>query len=187
MIKNTTSSRLQIIPCSIENAKTVSDVAIRSYKDFYLHLWHDNGDWYIDHSFSQSVFEKEIQDRNHAFFLLKEKENTVGFLKLNIDELLKGYEQYNCIELERIYLIKSATGKGYGRQAMEFCFDYAKKLQKEIIWLKAMDTSSAVLFYELLGFKHCDNLCLDFSQMKEEFRRMVVLMKSLSSKTGHAI
>lgn len=182
MIKKATSLPLQIIPCSTEDAKTVSDVAIRSYKDFYLHLWYDNGGWYINHSFSQPVFEKEIKDHNHAFFLLNEKEDPVGFLKLNIDHPLKGYEQYNCIELERIYLIKSATGKGYGRKTMDFCFDYAKRLKKEIIWLKAMGTSSAVLFYEALGFEHCGSLFLDFPQMKEEFRGMVVLMKRLSLK-----
>src|SRR6266511_2199935 len=146
MIKKNSVLPLQIIPCNVEEANTVSDVAIRSYKDFYLHLWDDNGDGYINHSFSHPVLEKEIKDPNHAFFLIKEKENPIGFLKLNINLPLKGYKQYNCIELERIYLINSATGKGYGRQAMDFCFDYAKRLRKEIIWLKAMDTSDAVVF-----------------------------------------
>jgi GNAT superfamily N-acetyltransferase len=182
MTKNDAGLPLQIISCNSEDATTISDVAIRSYNDFYLHLWYDNGDWYVNHSFSQPVLEKEIKDPNHAFFLLNEKENSVGFLKLNIDQPLKGYREYNCIELERIYLIKSATGKGYGRQAMNFCFDYARGLKKEIMWLKAMDTSAAVKFYEALGFEHCGILSLDFPQMKEEFRGMVVMMKVLSAK-----
>ena len=179
MIKNAPDTRLQIIPCNPEDAKTLSGVALRSYKDFYLHLWYDNGDWYINHSFSKSVFEEELKDSNNAFFLLNMEENAVGFLKLNIDQPLKGYDQYKCIELERIYLIKSATGEGYGRQAMDFCFDYAKRLKKDIIWLKAMDTSDAVVFYEVLGFEHCDSLSLDFPQMKEEFRGMIVFLKRL--------
>ncbi len=187
MIKNDEDTELQIIPCGTGDAKMLSEIAIRSYKDFYLYLWHDNGAWYIDRCFNPSALENELNGTNHAFFLLNENEDTVGFLKLNIDQLLKGYEQHNCIELERIYLIKSATGKGYGRQAMEFCFDYAKKLQKEIIWLKAMDSSSAVVFYEGLGFERCGNLYLDFRQMKDEFRGMVVMMKGLPLNPVHAI
>jgi len=179
MIKNERRVSLQITPCGLRDAQAISDVAIRSYKDFYLHLWHDGGNWYINYSFSRPIIENELNDTNHAFFLVNDKEGPIGFLKLNIDKPLKGHELYNCIELERIYLIKVATGKGYGHQAMDFCFDYAKSLKKDIIWLKAMDTSDAVGFYESLGFRRCDSLTLSFPQMKEEFRGMVVLMKRL--------
>jgi GNAT superfamily N-acetyltransferase len=75
--------------------------------------------------------------------------------------------------------MKVATGKGYGRQAVEFCFDYAKNLKKEIIWLKAMDSSDAVAFYENLGFEVCGTFRLDFPQMKPEFRGMVIMLKRL--------
>jgi diamine N-acetyltransferase len=179
MNQDSAATLLEIIACKPEDEKRLSDIAIRSYKDFYLYLWHEGGDWYINQSFSPSVFKKQLKDHNHAFFLLNEKEKPVGFLKLNIDQPLNGYSQYNCIELERIYFIKAATGKGYGRQAMEFCFDYARRLKKEIIWLKAMDSSDAVSFYKKLNFKSCGSFHLDFQQMKKEFRGMIVLMKWL--------
>ena len=170
---------LEIVRCDIQDAKELSDVAIRSYNDFYLYLWHDNGEWYVNRCFVPSVFEKELKEPNNEFYLLKEKGEAVGFLKLEIDHPLKNYEQYNCIELERIYLVKSSTGKGLGRSVVEFCFDYARKLNKEIIWLKAMDSSDAVFFYEKLGFERCGSFFLDFEQMKIEFRGMVIMMKRL--------
>jgi GNAT superfamily N-acetyltransferase len=181
MNQNSLTTTLEIIPCDNTDAEKLSAIAIRSYKDFYLYLWHDDGTWYIDHSFAPSVLEKELNNRNHAFFLLNEKGVPAGFLKLNIDQPLKGYEQYNCIELERIYFIRSATGKGYGRQVMEFCFDYSRKLKKDIIWLKAMamDSSDAILFYKKSGFEICGSHSLDFPQMKQEFRGMSILMKRL--------
>ena len=179
MSPNPAQVSMEIIPCDIRDARKLSDIALRAYDDFYLHLWHDNGEWYRNRCFTASVFEKELKQPNHAFYLLKEKGETVGFLKLNIDQPLKNYEQYNALELERIYLIKSAIGKGLGRQAVEFCFDYARKLNKEIVWLKAMDSSDAVFFYEKLGFEHCGNSVLDFDQMKIEFRGMVTMMKKL--------
>jgi GNAT superfamily N-acetyltransferase len=179
MNRNPAATSLEIFPCSSEDAKKLSDLAIRAYKDFYLYLWWDNGDWYINRSFAPSIFEKQLENPNYAFFLLNEKEKPVGFLKLNIDQPLKGYDQYNAIELERIYFIKSATGKGHGRRAMEFCFDYARALKKEIIWLKAMDSSDAVLFYKKLEFHVCGSFMLDFQQMKAEFRGMIIMIKRL--------
>src|SRR5262245_11134203 len=110
---------LDIIPCDVKDAKKLSDIALRAYDDFYLHLWHDNGAWYRNRCFTPSVFDKELKYSNSSFYLLKEKGAAVGFLKLNIDKPLKNYEQYNCIELERIYMVKSATGKGLGRRVVE--------------------------------------------------------------------
>lgn len=171
---------VQIIRCSVRDAQAISDIAVNSYKDFYLHLWYDGGAWYINHSFNKTVIEEELMHPNHIFFLINEDNGTIGFLKLNIDRPLKNFEGRDAIELGRIYLTKSSIGKGIGRSVMKFCFDYARQLNKELIWLKAMDTSDAVGFYEALGFKHYGRLRLEFPQMKEEFRGMVVMMKELS-------
>ena len=179
MKQGPTTTPLKILPCTIKDAKDLSDIAIRAYKDYYLYLWFDNGGWYINYSFAPTVFEKELSDHNHAFFFLNEKESPVGFLKLNISRPLKDHEEHNAIELERIYLIKTATGKGYGRRVVEFCFDYATDLNKEIMWLKAMDSSDAVGFYKRLGFEVCGTFRLDFPQMKPEFRGMVTMLKRL--------
>jgi len=179
MKQDPTTTPLKILPCSVKDAEDLSDIAIRAYKDYYLYLWFDNGDWYINYSFAPAIFEKELRNDNHAFFFLNEKQTPIGFLKLNISRSLKDYEEYSAIELERIYLIRAATGKGYGRRVMEFCLDYAKDLNKEIIWLKAMDSSDAVEFYKKSGFEVCGTFRLDFPQMKPEFRGMVIMLKRL--------
>lgn len=179
MNKKTIDTPLEIIPCSAKDAAALSEIAIRSYKDFYLYLWYDDGGWYIDRSFAVAVFEKELQNPNHAFFFIKDGSDAVGFLKLNIDQPLENYEQFNCMELERIYLVKSATAKGYGRRVVEFCFSFGRNLNRQIIWLKAMDSSDAVFFYEKLGFERCGTFRLSFEQMKPEFRGMIIMMKKL--------
>jgi|SRR5437016_11349451 len=170
---------LQIIPCTAKDAEALSEIAIRSYRDFYLYLWHDDGEWYIQRSFAAAVFEKQLQDPNHAFFFIRDNTEVIGFLKLNIDQPLQNHEQFKCLELERIYLVKSATDKGYGRRVVEFCFEYARYFNKQIIWLKAMDSSDAVFFYEKLGFERCGSFQLDFHRMKKEFRGMVIMKKKM--------
>ncbi len=48
-----------------------------------------------------------------------------------------------------------------------------------MVWLKTMDTSSAVGFYEKLGFRTCGHTRLAFPLSKPEFRNMLIMQKEL--------
>ena len=56
----------QIMTCESTDAAKISEVAIKAYKDFYLYLWYDNGDWYINRSFATSVIARELNNPNVA-------------------------------------------------------------------------------------------------------------------------
>ena len=172
-------AHLLIKPCTIHEVPTLAAVAVQAYLEVYPYLWQDGGKWYIERSFSQSVLENDLRQPNQAWFLLQEEGNTVGYLKLNISNTLEGFEQYDCLELERIYIIKSANGKGYGRRAVEFSEAFARARNKDIIWLRSMDSTTFPAFYEKLGFNICGTYRLDFELMKDELRGMVVMMKWL--------
>ncbi|PRY14271.1 spermine/spermidine N-acetyltransferase [Pontibacter ummariensis] len=169
----------RITPCTLEDIHTLQDIAINSYGDHYLYLWYDGGMWYIDKSFSEASLKKELEDPNAAFFLIYSDEELVGFLKLNIDKALEGEEVADSLELERIYLTKAASGKGIGRQVVDFTVAFAKERNKRMIWLKAMDSSKSVDFYEQNGFQKCGTYRLDFEAMKPEYRGMYVLKREL--------
>ena len=170
---------LEIQACAVTDATHISEIAIEAYRDFYLYLWKDDGSWYINRSFSPKQIKTEIKDPNARYYALKVGGDTIGFLKLNLDQPLDGHEQLNAIELERIYLLKAFAGKGFGRQAMEFCFGLAREMRKDLIWLKSMDSSPAIHFYEQLGFDVCGTFRLDYEAMKPEFRGMKILVKKL--------
>jgi GNAT superfamily N-acetyltransferase len=172
-------SKIEIIQCSIVDASELAEVAVRAYRDYYLYLWHDDGSWYINRSFSIEQFEKELKDPNAAFYLLKDDVFSAGFMKLNLDQPLEGFESLPAMELERIYIAKSASRKGIGRKAVEFCFALAATMNKKIVWLKSMDSSDALLFYERIGFEECGTYRLDFEVMKAEYRGMKILMKKI--------
>ena len=173
------NTSIEVKACTTEDVAALSDVAIRSYRDFYLYLWNDEGSWYINRSFLPQQLDAEIRDKNAAFFQLLIDGKLIGFMKMNIDMPLTEYPHLNGIELERIYLLRTASGQGFGRQALEFCFDFARKKGKEIIWLKSMDSSEAIHFYERLGFEEVAGFMLDFELMKPEYRGMKVMMKRL--------
>lgn len=173
-------SAINIKPCSISDLHALQDIAINSYGDHYLYLWHDGGMWYIDRCFSDKALKNELEDENAAFFLIYAEEELVGFLKLNIHKETEGYTAQEALELERIYLLKSASGKGIGKEAVNFTKQYAQNLGKKVIWLKAMDSSKSVDFYEQNGFAKCGTYTLDFEAMKAEYRGMYVLKMELT-------
>lgn len=167
---------VNIIPCTPDDTALLKDIAIRSYKNHYIYLWHDGGEDYLERNFSDERLREEQADPNAAFFLIYSDEELVGFLKLNIDMTLEGLSAQDCLELERIYLLKKASGRGIGSKVVAFTKELARAKGKKIVWLKAMDSSQqAMRFYIQNGFEICGTYRLDMPQMKEEFRGMYIM------------
>ncbi len=58
-------------------------------------------------------------------------------------------------ELVKMYLIPSARGKGYARQLMDLCFEFAKSNGYKQIYLESMpELTTAVGIYGKMGFTH---------------------------------
>ena len=165
--------------CTVADVDAISKVALKSYNEFYLYLWKDDGSWYTSRSFLPSVLEKEMENPNARFFLLKLAGEPIGFMKLNLDQPLTEPGYSNAMELERLYIVKAFASKGVGRQALQYCVDLASEMNKEILWLKSMDSSPALDFYQRNGFEVCGTSVLNYEMMKPEFRGMKILMKKL--------
>jgi ribosomal protein S18 acetylase RimI-like enzyme len=57
---------------------------------------------------------------------------------------------------------------------MEFLFKKARQLDRQIVWLEAMDTQTEALrFYETMGFETKGQFRLSFDRMHTELRGMV--------------
>lgn len=163
----------------MQDADTLSRIATQAYSDHYLYFWYDGGQWYLQTYFTAAQFEEELYDANALFFLIYYKKEAVGFLKLNIDKPSPD-GNVNALELERIYLTKKASGKGLGTHLLHFIFDIANEKNKEVVWLKVMDSSTGpIRFYEKMGFRICGTHLLHFPQMKEELRGMYIMQKKL--------
>lgn len=172
------SNNIEIKRIGVEDAVVLSDIAVRAYKDHYLHLWFDKGEWYIEKSFSSNNLRHELEDTNAWFFIIFYNGEAAGFLKLNINAPFQG--EANALELERIYLTKPASGKGIGKYVYEFVVNIAKQHDKKLIWLKVMDSSSGpISFYKKMGFEICGTAHLNFETMKPELRGMYVMKREI--------
>ena len=176
---------IKIQRATISDVAIIVDLARNIYKEYYLHLWHNGGaKWYMEnYAYSPEKIRAELMNSNNEYFIATENGIEQGYMKINLNEQLAGYETQNALEVERIYLYKKATGKELGKELMQTAMNRARELKKDIIFLKAMDSSTGALeFYKKLGFEICGRLQLPlpaYHLMKEEYRGMVILKKSV--------
>ena len=170
---------MTIRSCTKDDIDLLIRLLLQSYRENYLYLWFDGGDTYIRANFSAERLNEELSDPNAAFFLVYDEQRPVGVIKLNIDKGLDSYPAASALELERIYFIREGLGKGLGREAIDFVKNFARQKNKSIVWLKAMDSSSAVNFYLNRSFRITGETWLGFREMKDEYKRMVVMVLEL--------
>ncbi|MBU0695395.1 MAG: GNAT family N-acetyltransferase [Bacteroidetes bacterium] len=170
---------IQIKACQLTDQLLLSQVANKAYNDHYLYLWDDGGEFYVQANFTPPQFEKELSDSNALFYLIYKDEEAVGYLKLNIHKAFQDFTDQQALELERIYLMKSVTGQGVGSHVMNFVIALAREKQKSIIWLKSMDSSASVSFYQQHGFEVVGENLLPYALMKKEFRRILSLYRKV--------
>ena len=187
---------LTITQLTTADAKRLSVLANRAYLDHYTHLW-ENSDttWYREKSFNVTQLQHELSDDNARFFIATDGAEDLGFLKVNLFKPLSIEnvappiftntkfniaEIPNALELERIYLTKSAQYRGIGRRLTELSFDLARARGHDAVWLKVMDTNDdTIRFYEKMGFEKCGAMMLNFEKMKPILRGMFLMKKTL--------
>jgi diamine N-acetyltransferase len=172
------SDSLYLKPLQMADAKQLSETAIRAYRDHYLYLWEDEGKNYLETVFNPDFLANDLQNPNHLYWLVIWQNQAEGFLKLKLTAPLEN--ESNALELERIYLTQALSGQGVGQKIMNFIFDLAQKAQKDWVWLKAMDSSPAIGFYEKTGFEVCGTYHLDLPFMKDQYRGMLIMRKKMN-------
>jgi GNAT superfamily N-acetyltransferase len=168
---------LQIKRVEATAAAELRDIGIRSYLPHYSHLWKPGGvDWYMHRCFSDEALQNDFADLNIEYFIIADEKQNVGILKLVLQKSLPDSEIENALYLEKIYFIEEWTGKGAGQQLIQFTFERAKELNRECVWLMAMDSADKpVSAYQRSGFVIHSRTRLDFNLMKEEYRGMIVM------------
>lgn len=177
---------MEIRKIGLKGIDELQSIGERSYTPHYAHLWKPGGvAWYMQRCFAAAVLEKELADENVEYYIVSENRENIGILKLILKKPIPDSKIENALYLEKIYFIKEWTGKGIGRKLIEFAFNRARDLNRDCVWLMAMDTSDKpIAAYERAGFEIHSRARFDFEIMKEEFRGMVV-MKHCFNKNGN--
>jgi diamine N-acetyltransferase len=150
---------IEITKAKLSDAKILSEVAIRTQLETFESK-NPPGlcQAYCDECLNEAVIENELLDPFSEYYLTYHNKKLIGYLKLrmnNIEENKLAGE--NSMELQRIYLLASETGKGYGKQQLAFAENFAKQKGYDILWLGVWEHNlSAFGFYQHLGYTRFD-------------------------------
>lgn len=170
---------------SVTDAAMLAVLAQDIYKEHYLHLWHPGGAaWYMnEYAYAADKIIRELTDANVEYYIAFQNASPVGYMKLLLNTVLPKHETSGAVEVERIYLHQHVTGKGIGKQLMQLAMQRGRLLKKDLVFLKAMDSSkAAIAFYKKEGYTICGSLQLpvpEFELMKEAYRGMVIMKKAV--------
>ena len=179
---------LKIRKVGLEHLEELRDIGVDSYVPHYAHLWKPSGmKWYLERCFGNEFLENELLNPNVEYYIAEETDINIGMIKLVLKKPLPNSDVENALYLEKIYFVKEWTGKGVGRQLINFALSRARELNRHCVWLMAMDTSAKpIAAYEKAGFtiSSYTRLSDEFELMREEFRGMAV-MKYCFGKNGN--
>jgi GNAT superfamily N-acetyltransferase len=162
---------MEIVQCTLADYKPYQNLARQTFFESY-ETGTDPADLekYMVENFSDEAITEEFNSSDCVVFLMKDKERgLLGYTKLRWDtthELLKGKN----IELQRIYVLKTYYGQGYGKSLIKHAEQYGRQKGFDWIWLCVwFENHGAIRFYEREGwlkfgdkkFKFGDHIYLD--------------------------
>lgn len=100
--------------------------------------------------YSIANIKSQILEQGHEYFLAYNNENEcIGYISMQ-------QQQENLFHLQKIYILPSHQGKGYGKNLINFAIDYTKERCKgpvATMELNVNRSNKALDFYKHMGFR----------------------------------
>lgn len=125
------------------------------YDTFAAQNTEQNMQEYLAKSYRLEKLSTELENKNSFFyFVLSDKNEVMGYLKLNVNDAQSEDDFENALEIERIYIRKSFQKQGLGKILYNIATTKATQLGKNRIWLGVWEfNQNAKAFYQHLGFE----------------------------------
>lgn len=132
---------------------------------------------YIADTITEPQLTHELADPRATFFLAEADGVPIGFAKLRRHAPPRRMTERNAIEIQRIYLLQTHTGRGQGRQLMDHCLQWAHSAGYRAVWLGVWERNErALAFYRKMGF---ERFGFHYFQFGSERQRDFWLQKAL--------
>jgi diamine N-acetyltransferase len=111
---------------------------------------------YMDEAFSIESINRYLTDENTVFFVAELEDEMVGYAMLIKNARETGIRGEKPLELNRLYALKKAIGKGVGKGLILRCLEFAKSNNFDNFWLGVWEHNyRAQEFYKKFGFEKC--------------------------------
>ena len=146
----------QLHQCSVADVDELRAVSIETYTDTFGEFNSDeNMRIYLEDAYNREKLTAELAETNSQFFFMKENNETVGYLKLNLGDAQTEYIGDNLLEVERIYVRTAFLRNGYGTKLIQTAEEIARELGVNGMWLGVWEHNQRALnFYSKMGFRH---------------------------------
>ncbi|WP_339408888.1 GNAT family N-acetyltransferase [Pseudomonas sp. EA_35y_Pfl2_R5] len=128
---------LRIHDAADADLERLQRIGCDTYREHFSGIWTPAGmQRFLSVDFSSENLASSLAATDQHLWLLAEDAagNTQGFAKLNWNSRMPLHNAVGA-ELQKIYLLKSATGKGYGMQLLRVICERASARQQERLWL----------------------------------------------------
>ena len=146
----------QLHQCSVADVDELRAVSIETYTDTFGEFNSDeNMRIYLEDAYNRDKLLAELAETNSQFFFLKENNETMGYLKLNVRDAQTEHIGDNLLEVERIYVRTAFLRHGYGTKLIQTAEEIARDLGVNGMWLGVWEHNQRALnFYSKMGFRH---------------------------------
>lgn len=112
---------------------------------------------YLEENLSLEKLHAELIDPNASFYFAVNKNEIIGYLKINVGKAQTELQDENSLEIERIYVLNEFQGKNVGQILFEKAIQEAKKINAKYVWLGVWEKNiKAIKFYKKNGFVEFD-------------------------------
>ena len=155
MSSQTVQGSVELLEATLSDLADLQALAIATFTETF---GHDNSpedlQTFFDQAYNQDILRQEILDDQSKIYLLREKEQAIGYLKVNWGTSQTEQELENGFEIQRIYLLQSHQGKGYGKLLFDHALTLASQSDQDWVWLGVWEHNyKAQAFYASYGFE----------------------------------
>ena len=109
---------------------------------------------YLSEKLSEEQLQSELDNPESEFYFAENKDEILGYLKLNSGNSQTENKTENSIEIERIYVLKEFLRMKIGQLLLDHSIQTAKEKNAEFIWLGVWQHNGRALkFYGKNGFE----------------------------------
>ena len=146
---------LIIYECNLKDIEQIKYICEKTFSETFMeNNSKEDMENYLSEHFSYEQLESEIKNQDSKFFVVRNNEEVVAYMKINFDKAQTEKGHNNTLEVQRIYILKEYKGKGIGKLLMQRAIQIAKENNLNYIWLGVWEHNlSAIKFYEKQGFK----------------------------------
>jgi ribosomal protein S18 acetylase RimI-like enzyme len=108
---------------------------------------------YLEEGFCEDKLGEELRNENSQFYFALQKEEVIGYLKVNWADAQSENQDPNALEIERIYVLQQYHGTQVGALLYEQALAIAQARKAPYIWLGVWEENPrAIRFYQKQGF-----------------------------------